>query len=343
MGALPARTKSGGIRQSVVSFSENQRAEVLVGDVVRQITTGGGKPGQGYPAVLSVDTYNQSVTGDVTQTLCARADTGGNQHLVPTVMTFTERGRGDERNVELREDGVVNTIMTPNGGRGGFGATDAVVEHQKVLNGDVVPALVARSSRGHAQSNSPGYNTDGQVVIAFESTGGSWGVNEGDTSPPIKIGTGMGIASPPAVLAFKAGQSEAAGGTFVTENLVPTLQGQSNGSTMVPNVLEPIAFGNSGMERWSETDTAITLAARDYKGGNTVALVGRPRRLTPLECERLMSWGDNWTQTGIDENGKEYALADTARYRLCGNGVGSVQVQWIAERLAEALRKRGAA
>lgn len=64
---------------------------------------------------------------------------------------------------------------------------------------------------------------------------------------------------------------------------------------------------------------------------------GRPRRLTPLECERLMSWPDHWTATGIKEDGTEYALSDTARYRLCGNGVGSVQVQWIATRLMSAI------
>ena len=65
--------------------------------------------------------------------------------------------------------------------------------------------------------------------------------------------------------------------------------------------------------------------------------VGRPRRLTPLECERLMSWPDQWTATGRKENGTEYALSDTARYRLCGNGVGSVCAEWIGRRLKEAL------
>jgi DNA (cytosine-5)-methyltransferase 1 len=34
-----------------VAFAENQRGEVLETDYARQMTTGGGKPGQGYPAV----------------------------------------------------------------------------------------------------------------------------------------------------------------------------------------------------------------------------------------------------------------------------------------------------
>jgi hypothetical protein len=42
-------------------------------------------------------------------------------------------------------------------------------------------------------------------------------------------------ASP--VLSFKPGQSEAAGGIFVTEDYAPTLQAQNNGSTAVPAVM----------------------------------------------------------------------------------------------------------
>jgi site-specific DNA-cytosine methylase len=34
-----------------VAFSENQRAEVLETEIARQLTSGGGKPGQGYSAV----------------------------------------------------------------------------------------------------------------------------------------------------------------------------------------------------------------------------------------------------------------------------------------------------
>lgn len=37
----------------------------------------------------------------------------------------------------------------------------------------------------------------------------------------------------------------------------------------------------------------------------------RIRRLTPLECERLMGWPDNWTE----------GVSDTQRYKQCGNGI----------------------
>jgi DNA (cytosine-5)-methyltransferase 1 len=90
-------------------------------------------------------------------------------------------------------------------------------------------------------------------------------------------------------------------------------------------------------------DIAPTLGARDYKGPGsfingsiqgTVLQDGRLRRLTPLECERLMGWPDNWTAIGLRHDGTEYTLSDTARYKLIGNGCGSPQVRWIASRLA---------
>lgn len=53
------------------------------------------------------------------------------------------------------------------------------------------------------------------------------------------------------------------------------------------------------------------------------------RRLTPLECERLMGWPDDHTRYKAD--GTEQA--DTHRYKQCGNGVASPVAQWIGEQL----------
>ena len=47
----------------------------------------------------------------------------------------------------------------------------------------------------------------------------------------------------------------------------------------------------------------------------------RIRRLTPTECERLMGLPDGWTKYGIKPDGTQYELSDSARYKLCGNGV----------------------
>ena len=43
------------------------------------------------------------------------------------------------------------------------------------------------------------------------------------------------------------------------------------------------------------------------------------RRLTPLECERLQTIPDNYTQKGINKNGKIVNISDTRRYMAIGN------------------------
>jgi len=56
------------------------------------------------------------------------------------------------------------------------------------------------------------------------------------------------------------------------------------------------------------------------------------RRLTPLECERLMGWPDDHTRWKAD--GTEQA--DTHRYKQCGNGVASPVARWIAQHILKA-------
>lgn len=52
-----------------------------------------------------------------------------------------------------------------------------------------------------------------------------------------------------------------------------------------------------------------------------------PRRLTPIECERLMGWPDDWTSG--QPNGH--------RYRQCGNGVVAPVARWVATHLKAVL------
>ena len=63
------------------------------------------------------------------------------------------------------------------------------------------------------------------------------------------------------------------------------------------------------------------------------------RKLTPLECERLMGWPDDWTSSGITDDGELVEIANTNRYRICGNGIVSPVTQWIAGRLPEMKRQ----
>ena len=56
---------------------------------------------------------------------------------------------------------------------------------------------------------------------------------------------------------------------------------------------------------------------------------------TPLECERLMGWPDNYTAHGITDEGQLVDIANTNRYRICGNGIVATVTEWIANRLPQ--------
>ena len=72
-------------------------------------------------------------------------------------------------------------------------------------------------------------------------------------------------------------------------------------------------------------------------GGGEVLVVankGRARRLTPIECERLQGFPDDWSRYGINEKGKEDELSDTARYKLQGNSIARPFWTWLLKRIS---------
>ena len=77
-------------------------------------------------------------------------------------------------------------------------------------------------------------------------------------------------------------------------------------------------FRNSMFPRSSKTN----------KGGTGQNLI---RRLTPLECERLQGFPDNWTE----------GVSDTRRYNQCGNAVTVNVVEQIIQRMLNREVKSG--
>ena len=70
----------------------------------------------------------------------------------------------------------------------------------------------------------------------------------------------------------------------------------------------------NGRRMKDNDEEMFTLTATDKHGvydGITV------RKLTPVECERLQGFPDNWTQYGKDNE----PISDTQRYKCCGNAV----------------------
>lgn len=105
---------------------------------------------------------------------------------------------------------------------------------------------------------------------------------------------------------------------FSTEGIAPTQKAMGGGQGAKTGLYAVTIEKHHGSLRRFISQTIFgALTASYYKG---IRGAGRPavlhnqrvRRLTPLECERLMGLEDEWTGVGI---------SDTQRYKLCGNGV----------------------
>ena len=123
------------------------------------------------------------------------------------------------------------------------------------------------------------------------------------------------------------------------DGLAPTLQSQSGMSSQK----HPFIVASRG--RNPENPKSIKLGlkteqmleARQDGLSNTLTAVekdnyvcdGKVRKLMPIECERLMSWPDNWTKWGLDDKGNKIEISDSQRYKMCGNGVVSKVVEEI--------------
>ena len=82
-------------------------------------------------------------------------------------------------------------------------------------------------------------------------------------------------------------------------------------------------------------DIANTLHSSSGGGGNTDQYIQdkRIRRLTPIECERLQGFPDNWTRYGQELE----EISDSQRYKMCGNAVTVDVVEAVAKKIKESL------
>ena len=91
---------------------------------------------------------------------------------------------------------------------------------------------------------------------------------------------------------------------------------------------KPIAFSHTQGLDCQPSETHFPTLRREGNGHAVMESTLVVRRLTPLECERLMGWPDNHTAVGV--NG---AVSDSQRYKMCGNGVASPVAAWIAKQI----------
>jgi len=66
---------------------------------------------------------------------------------------------------------------------------------------------------------------------------------------------------------------------------------------------------------------------------NQAVVENKIRRLTPIECERLQGFSDNWTKYGKEKG----LISDSQRYKMCGNAVTVDVVAAVAKNLKKVL------
>jgi DNA (cytosine-5)-methyltransferase 1 len=113
-------------------------------------------------------------------------------------------------------------------------------------------------------------------------------------------GIGVGAVAQP-IGCFKGGQGSAAGGIGYDEHIAPTLSAADSGSNRTPALMQGMAV----------------------------------RRLTPVECERLQGFPDNYTNIPWR---KKDESPDGPRYKALGNSWAVPVVRWIGQRIKEAVQ-----
>jgi site-specific DNA-cytosine methylase len=208
-------------------------------------------------------------------------------------------------------------------------------------------------------------------AVAFQSNLGSHGgdVFEDGTSPTVRVGSGLGIPSPPAV-AFKPSHftrgKDGAPADVVAPLSADADKGDQDTVLAVPFTKSKRAKSTTDDETWvpgevsptmscfdqgdTRATTVVAFSERTRKCGSHLELeptdvcpaiktgcnrqqgVLQPmavRRLTPRECERLQGFPDDYT---LVEYRKKPA-ADGPRYRALGNSMAVPVMRWIGERI----------
>jgi DNA (cytosine-5)-methyltransferase 1 len=287
LGQSASGTGSPGYSNQEI-FSQNaanlipQPVPIQDGREMQKAQNGLGIGTHGDPAYTLDTTGAQAVGQPVPFTKAKRAqsvtddETRVDGQVNPTLSLFDQ---GDTRATTVAVAFPINTLTL--GGR-----PDAVNDKRMTMgvgeNGD--PQFTLQAAHGHA------------VAHAFYSTGGTHGVNQQpEVSPAVKVGSGLGIPSPPAV-AFQQNQL----GEVRCGNIAGTVNTNSNASGR---------------------NTPMAMQAMTV------------RRLTPRECERLQGFPDDYTLIPWRKKQAE-DCPDGPRYKALGNSMAVNCMAWIGERIA---------
>jgi len=281
--------------------------------------------------VIGFDAYNNDVTGDVTKTI----DTGADYHHVPIAFS------SNMSVPDCQTDGTTPTLKL---GGHGVGNPPAIAFAQntrdevRLINGDgqIVGALAAQP--GMKQTSYIAYAIQERAVCENPDAGPDGiGVRADDAAYTLEAqSTPQAVAYEPAI-----GWSEE---LTASVDLAGTLQRGGSGGrhdgVMVPAQGVAYLEKQKPLDPYLGGEVTIAIDASYSKGCGGTSAAERPvvasnstvRRLTPVECERLQGFPDNFTAIPWRKKGAE-DCPDGPRYKALGNSMAVPVMRWIGERI----------
>jgi DNA (cytosine-5)-methyltransferase 1 len=217
-----------------------------------------------------------------------------------------------------------------------------VNDYESWISGGVAPTLNAMDNNGEAYATVlivavDGYNQTisnvnqtlrvgsdldkmGMVLIIDGTRVDDVRVYEDGIVPTVISRYGTGGGNVPMIFSHTQGLD-----AQPSETNSPTLRTGGSGMAVAYSVREDAKANNFSA---TETETSLTLqghlpSPQSHHAQLFLAETSTVRRLTPVECERLQGFPDDWTSGQADSN----------RYKQMGNAVAVPVVEWIISRM----------
>jgi len=275
------------------------------------------------------------------------------------LLPVTESLRGDSKKGKPKGQSAARTLTESVGGDGGIlgseivgslNTSDAKMISNQYVNENkcvVEPILLDGTRVDDVRVYEPPVQTlkermgtggNNVPVIGFSHTQGLSAQPSEDAFPTLRTeGHGMAVAYP-----IQDGREieKHQNGFGVASDGEPSYTLDQTGAQAIAYSVREDAKANTFSATELDHANALSALRPSPQSHHAQMFIAQPmavRRLTPLECERLMGWPDDHTRYKAD--GTEQA--DTHRYRQCGNGVASPVAQWVAEQMTKVEYAKG--
>ena len=174
---------------------------------------------------------------------------------------------------------------------------------------------------------------EGAIGAAFNGPKAWSDAVEEEMSPTLAgadSGNRFPVVAHPVAMRWREGKPGGGKGALLSDDRALTLAAADD-----QTLFQPVGFQQNQREEVILSDQASSLTTGGGKPGQGYGAVMDGfvvRRYTPVECERLQGFPDDWTR--YDPDGR--SIRDDERTRMLGNAVTVPVAEWIGRRLMEA-------